>query len=124
MARIDCDACNRGFRGAQRADDDVPEEQQYMGPNTRPGWWSPFKKKPRNLYNTGQAVGGARGCTRACMVRLEKRGVLRNKFKEEFRRRPQWRVDWEEDPVYPEDVHMPDERVIGDGFEDGTDDVD
>ena len=124
MASIDCHACNRGFRGATQTDDEVPEEQQYMGPNTKPAWWSPFNKKPRNLYNSGQAVGGARGCTRACMIQLEKRGVRRNKFKEKFRRRAEWRVDWEADPVYPADVSMAHEPVLGDGGQASSDDVD
>jgi hypothetical protein len=75
----------------------VPEEESYskvMGHNSRPGWWSPFKKKPRNLYNTGQAVCGSRGCTRACMISMENRGVVDNKFHSEFRRRKPWTVDW------------------------------
>jgi ferredoxin len=93
---IDCQKCDIAFRGAQ-IDDSVPEEESYskvMGHNSRPGWWSPFKKKPRNLYNTGQAVCGSRGCTRACMIAMEKRGVVDNKFHSEFRRRKPWTVDW------------------------------
>ncbi|MFA7232293.1 MAG: hypothetical protein WC071_13560, partial [Victivallaceae bacterium] len=69
-----------------------------------PGFWNPFKKKPKNLYNTGQAVCGARGCTRACMIAMENRGVLQNKFKEKFRRRQAWKVDWNSEAVYPEDA--------------------
>ncbi len=126
FAQVDCDKCNRGFRGAQKADGVLPEDQQYMSPDTKPAWWSPFFKKPANVYNTGQAVGGARGCTRACMIQLEKRGVLRNRFKQEFRRRKPWTVDWSVEPSYPADVHRADERVYGD--EDSTgrhrDDVD
>ncbi len=126
FAQVDCDACNRGFRGAEKVDCELPPEQQYMSKNTKPAWWSPFFKKPKNLYNTGQAVGGARGCTRACMIQLEKRGVLRNKFKDEFRRRKPWRVDWNTPPQYPADVKMANQRVIGDGPDSkrGLDDVD
>ncbi len=125
FAKIDCDACNKGFRGAEKADCELPEDRQYMSEDTRPGWWSPFYKKPKNLYNTGQAVGGARGCTRACMIQLEKRGVLRNKFKDEFRRRKPWKVDWSSEPQYPQDVAMPGESVYGDGRKtDAGDDVD
>ena len=124
FARVDCDACNRGFRGVQAVEGEVPEDEQYMGAGIRPGWWSPFTKKPKSLYNTGQAVGGARGCTRACMIELEKRGVLRNKFKDGFRRRPEWRVDWDAPPAYPEDVHMADEPVIGLPGRQQADDVD
>ena len=31
------------------------------------------------------------------MMSLEARGVLKNKFKEPFRRRRPWQVDWSED---------------------------
>ncbi len=124
LANIDCEACNNGFRGAEKVDEEVPEDEQYWTRNTRAGWWSPFFKKPPQLYKTGQAVGGSRGCTRGCMIQLEKRGVLRNQFKQEFRRRPEWKVDWSTEPQYPPDVHMPDERVIGDGEESETTDTD
>ena len=41
---------------------------------------------------------GARGCTRACMISLEARGVLQNKFHQKFRRRKPWSVDWSSEP--------------------------
>jgi ferredoxin len=112
---IDCHKCDVAFRGAV-IDDDVPDEQAYTqfgGHNARPGDWSPFTRKPRNLYNTGQAVCGARGCTRACMVSLESRGVLENKFHSPFRRRKPWTVDWSQPApgveVPAEDWHNDDE---------------
>ncbi len=89
---IDCAKCNTAFVGAKKVDEDVDEPYNQAG--TVPGEWSPFYKKPRNLYNTGQAVCGARGCTRACMISMETRGVVGNKFKEKFRRRKPWSVDW------------------------------
>jgi ferredoxin len=97
---LDGDACDLAFRGAERDDSVVPEDGYlpHGGVGTRPGWWSPFCRKPRNLYTSGQAVCGARGCTRACMISLEKRGVLRNRFHQPFRRRPTWRVDWAAEP--------------------------
>ncbi len=101
-ADLDMDKCDLTFRGAERADDG--REDTYMDWRfpTKPGSWSPFYRKPRNLYNTGQAVCGSRGCTRACMMSLEARGVLQNTFKEKFRRRPQWSVDWSVPPEYSE----------------------
>ena len=90
-----CDFC---FKGAdnKEADNGLPD---YMDPfwqqRSKPGWWSPFFKKPRNLYNTGQAICGARGCTRACMIALEARGAVDNKFHDSFRRRPAWKIDWD-----------------------------
>ena len=97
---LDVMECQFHFRGAEHSD--KVQETPYMehDPKSKPGWWSPFFRKPRNLYNTGQAVCGARGCTRACMISLESRGVLQNTFKEKFRRRPTWSVNWDEEPVY------------------------
>ncbi len=98
---IDCNACDVAFRGAV-VDDSTPPQESYMdtfGHRTRPGSWSPFYKKPRNLYNTGQAVCGSRGCTRACMISMESRGVVANKFHQPFRRRKPWSIDWSQPPA-------------------------
>lgn len=99
---LDMKSCGTAFTGTKVSDEPVPPEKQYNRDQTVPGEWSPFYKKPRNLYNTGQAVCGARGCTRACMISLEKRGVLQNRFHDRFRRRPTWSVDWNTPPEYPE----------------------
>ncbi len=102
---LDLAACAMAFRGAQ-IDDDVDEEDSYVnhaGHRTRPGWWSPFKKKPGNIYTHGQAICGARGCMRACMINLEERGVVENQFEKPFRRRKPWSVDWTAEPPESED---------------------
>ncbi|MEN6644366.1 MAG: hypothetical protein ABFE08_18145 [Armatimonadia bacterium] len=96
---LDCEACSIAFRGGELVGEG--EEGDYMGgerKDVRPNNISPFYHKPRNLYNTGQAICGGRGCMRACMIQLEKRGVLKNKFHQEFRRRAPWKVDWSEEP--------------------------
>ncbi len=90
---LDCDACALGLKGAKLCEPGTGSYEDWRD-NTMPGPNSPFYKKPRNLYNTGQAVCGARGCTRACMISLEARGVIENKFKDKFRTKPQWSVDW------------------------------
>lgn len=41
-------------------------------------------------YNNAMCAG--RGCIRACMVHLEQKGVLKNKFKEPFRKRKPWKL--------------------------------
>ncbi len=92
--------CDRTFRGEDLTDQVQPNPYEPLQPKSRPGWWTPFYHTPRHLYNTGQAVCGSRGCTRACMMSLEQRGVIANQFKEKFRRRPAWRVDWETEPEY------------------------
>ncbi len=97
-ADVDVEACDVAFRGGQVVDElhDGPDYTDPMyGDRVTRGTWTPFYNKPRNLYNTGQAVCGARGCMRACMISLEKRGVLSNKFRQPFRRRKPWVVNWE-----------------------------
>lgn len=98
--KLDCDACNIAFRGGVFADEG--EEGDYMKADGRsdikPGEITPFYRKPRNVYNTGQAICGGQGCLRACMIQLEQRGVLQNKFHREFRRRPPWKVNWDSEP--------------------------
>lgn len=91
---IDVVACDIAFRGGEVCAEG--EEGNYIeGRNDiKPGSHSPFYHKPKNLYNSGQAICGAKGCTRACMISLEARGVLKNKFKKPFRRKPLWSVDW------------------------------
>ncbi len=99
---LDMRKCDVAFRGALETGVEQKDPYESDMKTTVPGEWSPFFHKPRNLYNTGQAVCGARGCTRACMMSLEARGVLQNTFKQKFRRRPAWTVDWSTEPEYSE----------------------
>ncbi len=45
-------------------------------------WMDPYGHKP--------AIEGGRGCIRACMIHLDERGILKNKFKSPFRKRKPW----------------------------------
>lgn len=93
---IDCKSCDVAMRGGYPVNEDQEgfyTEEMY-GNKITSSKYSPFVKKPTNLYNVGQAVCGGRGCVRACMVSLEHRGALTNKFEKEFRREPLWSVDW------------------------------
>jgi len=100
-ADVDMHKCDRTFIGAEpvaegETGDYIPGSDKY-----KPAHFSPFYHKPRNLYNTGKAICGAAGCTRACMVSLERRGVLKNKFANPFRpvgTKP-WRLDWSEEAI-------------------------
>ena len=101
-ADIDVNKCTIAFRGMEKTG--VPQENPYQNTpgyeDTVPASWSPFYNRPNPVYRTGQAVCGSRGCTRACMISLESRGVLQNSFKQKFRRRPVWSVDWSKEPEY------------------------
>ena len=91
---VDLQACGEAFRGEMPAGPDEPGDYNPARGSNKPSFISPFYHKPRNLYNTGQAICGGRGCLRACMISLEKRGAIQNLFKQEFRRRKPWTVDW------------------------------
>ena len=108
---LDCAACDVAFRGGVPTDEALAPEETYtermFGKNIKRGSWTPFARKPRNLYNTGQAVCGGRGCIRACMMNLEARGVLSNKFHKPFRRRKPWTVDWSPDLVQSGQLQPP-----------------
>lgn len=94
--QLNCPSCDIAFRGGRPLDNGEKgyyTERMY-GKEIEASDVSPFAKKPRNLYNTGQAVCGGKGCVRACMIHLEQRGVLQNKFKNKFRQKKLWKFDW------------------------------
>jgi hypothetical protein len=88
---IDFKVCRRYFCGASKeynpfitspADEagfnqDAHESQQY---------------KVGAQYGYGRALEGARGCIRACMIHLEERGRVKNKFANPFRRSKPWKL--------------------------------
>lgn len=99
-ADIDMKKCDESFVGAEPNTDGSAHDYYQNGSNShKPSAISPFVHKPRNLYNTGQAVCGAKGCTRACMVSLEARGLLKNKFENPFRTQKPWQVDWNAEEI-------------------------
>ena len=97
-ADIDLAACGLGFQGKVPTKEPLPVEEQYIPPSGDTHYgrasWTPFYHQPPLLYRQGSAICGGRGCIRACMIHLEERGVLENKFHDKFRRRKPWTVDW------------------------------
>lgn len=110
---IDLKKCDDTFYGGMRTDDESIGGIYDGRKNITRGWHTPFFKRPTPLYNTGQAICGARGCTRACMMSLEARGVLKNKFKQPFRRRRPWQVDWSDPEVVGEENVLSPKKVEG-----------
>jgi len=90
--------CSRTFFGGLPVEKGDPSGTYIKGQvaDFKPADFTPFYHKPANLYNSGQAVCGAAGCTRACMISLEARGVLKNKFHSKFRTEKPWKMDWSE----------------------------
>lgn len=92
-AEIDMVKCAAGFQGgvidvAPDGEESVPALE-----NMKPTPYNPFVKSMRPVYEYGRAIGGSRGCTRACMIHLEQQGKLKNVFKQPFRRRKPWKLD-------------------------------
>jgi NAD-dependent dihydropyrimidine dehydrogenase PreA subunit len=106
---IDLDACDVAFRGASES---YESKGHYINgsENFRPNPISPFYQCPPKVYSAGKAVCGAGGCTRACIASLEARGVLKKKFKQPFRRRKPWMVDWSN---YEEEIKSLPNGTIG-----------
>lgn len=92
-------SCGMWFGGAEKIK--TGETGTYMEDrkDMKPNLINPFFKKNPKLYNTGQAICGARGCTRACMISLEARGALKNKFHNKFRTEKPWTMDWSPEAV-------------------------
>jgi ferredoxin len=93
--KLDCTKCSIGYRGG------VAEFNPFMKDGADPASYAgKYCGRPEldalcgypKLYNHNASLEGARGCTRACMVHLERRGVLSNKFANPFRRRPGWKL--------------------------------
>ena len=93
---LDTQGCTDYFRGAKVVEPGKGDGYIEGRNDIARGSHTPFLRKPPSVYNSGQAVCGARGCTRACMMSMEARGVVKNKFHTPFRRRRPWQVDWSE----------------------------
>ena len=99
-ADVDMHKCGQTFVGAELNEEGEENDYYNDGKGThKPSSISPFYHKPNNLYNTGQAVCGAKGCTRACMISLEARGLLKNKFENPFRTQKLWSIDWSQEAI-------------------------
>ena len=118
-ADVDMHRCAISFVGATESPEGETHDYTGWGLNLTASSISPFNQKPSNLYNTGQAVCGAKGCTRACMISLEKRGVLKNKFENPFRTEKPWSVDWSQEP-YEVDYKAPYEGLDSPNTKDPT----
>ncbi len=69
--KLDVDACTKAFAGSNKK-------------------YNPFTGEPSPVVVYSRALEGARGCIRACMIHLEKEGKIKNRFRNEFRRRKPW----------------------------------
>lgn len=79
--KLDEARCRIAFRGG------VPESNPFV------------RDQPSHIMWHGEALEGASGCMRACMVHLEEKGILKNKFHDKFRKKAPWKMpkDWKKD---------------------------
>lgn len=92
--KLDEPRCRAAFRGGN------PEINPFS-----------LDQTPQKIMWHGEAWEGAAGCIRACMVHLEEKGVLENRFQEPFRTRKPWSLDpdWKEHiPPSAPRLHFPD----------------
>jgi epoxyqueuosine reductase len=82
--------CSAGFTG--RSYDSDADELRERNRDAPPHAYNPFIRSMPPAYEYGRALGGARGCIRACMIHLEEQGKLKNAFKAPFRRRKPWKL--------------------------------
>lgn len=99
---LDIYRCASAFQGIE-----YDEKQEIYAPRDgRKTDHNPFCGDPSAQNGYGRAIEGAAGCIRACMIHLESQGKLSNKFRQQFRRRPEWHVDWNKPVEEPfEDIH-------------------
>lgn len=109
-SKLDEKACAIAFRGAQKVEKGkrgtfFPKDlSKNLGDGDEafmPSELNPFYRKQPMQFTHGESICAGRGCMRACMINLEKRGILKNTFKEPFRTKPLWTMDWSDyDPDY------------------------
>ena len=97
--KFDAIKCSIAYRGGN------PEYNPFMHSDAKPeefqGKYAGNPELDKVLgysgFNSSAVVEGARGCIRACMIHLEDKGVLKNKFENKFRTTPPWRIKPRED---------------------------
>lgn len=99
--KLDIDKCNLGYQGLVKEDnpflpEDYPPLENIMEQIAGGKKGSSFRRdnpyQPQYFTHHPGITGGAKGCIRACMMHLEKRGVLKNKFHNSFRKRKAWKM--------------------------------
>lgn len=94
--KLDVLSCSAAYTGAVKETNPfMPEEEPDNFHEYRKDLYGGSRKSDFVKWESfwqNSAVEGARGCIRACMVHLEERGVLENKFKNKFRKRKPWKL--------------------------------
>ncbi|HBE02301.1 MAG TPA: hypothetical protein DC049_07475 [Spirochaetia bacterium] len=91
--KLDEHKCSLAFQGGQADVAPDGEQLKYADYDAKPHEYNPFIASPGPRYQYGRAIEGARGCIRACMMHLEEKEKLKNKFRMPFQRRKPWRME-------------------------------
>jgi len=89
-ADIDYQKCSVGFCGGSRHANPFMVTPKDRKGFTHPDFLVAQQYKLPAMYVYARALEGAAGCTRACMIHLEKTGKIKNVFKSPFRKRKPW----------------------------------
>lgn len=92
--KLDVIKCSIAYRGGN------PDYNPFFQPTHKPEDFSGYTGGPEmdkaipygRIEGHNPAVEGARGCVRACVDHLEKKGILTRKFKNPFRKRKPWKL--------------------------------
>jgi ferredoxin len=92
---LDADKCTLAYSGGIRennpfAPGDLPPLEEALKDTWGTLLKVPYNRSSMNIFHHVGAIGGAKGCIRACMIHLEETGRISNLFKKPFRRRPIW----------------------------------
>lgn len=90
--KIDHEKCSHGFCGGVKSHNPfwITDEDARGFTAGSYGKTQAYKVAPQNGY--GRGLEGARGCMRACMIHLEERKVLQNRFHNPFRQHAPWKL--------------------------------
>ncbi len=93
-AKIDFEKCALSFHGgSKKYNPFITSEEDYKEFNRSP-YTEAMHYKLSPFFEYGRGVEGQRGCHIECMIHLEEHGKIRNKFKNRFRRKKAWEINW------------------------------
>jgi len=96
---LDVDRCTVGYAGGVREFSPfTPPDFPSLDEAAADPWGSlpkiPYNRASDHVFHHTGAIGGARGCIRACMMHLEETGRIQARFHQPFRRREPWRMSF------------------------------
>lgn len=89
--RFDIKKCSTGYTGGKKETNPFWLEDQDPDWSTEMNGGYKFTKW-RGAFGNNPAIEGGKGCIRACMIHLEEKGLIKNRFVSPFRKRKPWKL--------------------------------